>query len=269
VIVQETGTLPFLPPTESGQSATRAGFRFGNKGTHSSRTMMLHELRAVLAATPADATRSEYAEAIVAGNCLGKQTTATRRLTNQRLAELYALDPACAVFRVLRRLWPLDEPGRPLLALLVAVARDPLLRATAPTVIVMAVGSELQRAALRQALREVVGGRFNDAVLDKIVRNVASSWAQAGHLQGRTFKVRRGVEATPASLAFALYLAHLAGFRGEDLLTSGWTAVLDCSPVAARSLALDAKRAGLIDLRAADHVLELGLDRLDTGSRRS
>jgi len=224
---------------------------------------MLGELTAVLAATPLDASRSDYAAAIISGNCLAKPTASTRRLTNQRLGELYALDPSCAVFRVLRRLWPHDASGRPLLALLAALARDPLLRATAQPVVSLPAGSELPRLSIKAALREVVGERFNDAILDKVLRNAASSWAQAGHLQGRTFKVRRRVEATPGAVAFALYLGHLAGFRGEELLSSGWAATLDCSATLVRSLALEAKRVGLIDLRAAGEVLELGLERLD------
>jgi len=38
---------------------------------------------------------------------------------------------------------------------------------------------------------------------------------------------------------------------------------LDCSPAAARDLAVEAKRIGLIDLRIAGDVVDLVLDRLD------
>ncbi len=241
----------------------RAGYRLGDRGTHTSRTMMLAELGQALHATGPDATRAEYSAAIVDDNCLGKPTLATRRLSSQRLGELYALDPGTPVFRILRRLWKIDEPGRPLLALLAALARDPLLRASVPAVIDLPPGAELQRDALRRAIRTVVGGRLNDATLDKVARNTASTWAQSGHLVGRTFKRRRLVLPTPAAVAFALWLAQTAGFRGEQLLTSPWVAVLDCSPSNARSEALEAKRLGLIDFRAAGDVVEFGLERLD------
>lgn len=266
--ITQLGTLLFVPLSGPSAVATRAGFRFGDRGTHSSRTIMLSELAAVLSATPAHASRSDYAAAIISANCLAKPTASTRRLTNQRLGELYALDPSCAVFRVLRRLWPHDEAGRPLLALLAALARDPLLRPTAQLVVSLPTGGELPRASITAALRDAAGERFNDAVLDKVVRNAASSWAQAGHLQGRTFKVRRRVQATPGAVAFALYLGHVAGFRSEELLTSGWTATLDCSATSARSLALEAKRTGFIDLRAAGEVFEVGLERLDPAVTR-
>ena len=71
-----------------------------------------------------------------------------------------------------------------------------------------------------------------------------------------------------ALLAFALWLGNAAGFRGEELLTTGWIAALDCTATSARTLALEAKRIGLIDLRTAGEVVEFGLDRLDPGLGR-
>lgn len=259
----------FFPMLSPHRFVAECGFRVGNKGTHSSRTLMLTELEAVLSATPDNADRAEYATTIIADNCLGKPTTSTRRLSNQRLSELYALDPSSAVFRVLRKLWSVDTAAHPLLAMLAALARDPLFMASASPVLSLPVGTELQRTAVRDALRAVVGERMNDAVLDKVVRNVASSWTQTGHLQGRTFKIRQCVQAQPASLAFALYLGQVAGFRGEELLTSGWVAALDCTASSARALAFEAKRIGLIDFRSAEDVIEFGLERLDPGIGRT
>lgn len=229
---------------------------------------MLEELGAVLAAAPGLVDRSAYVAAIIDGNCLAKPTASTRRSSTQRLGELYALDPLVALFRVLRSLWQVDAQARPLLATLVALARDPLFMASAVSVLAQPVGADLQRAPIREALRQVVGERMNDDTLDKVVRNVASSWTQAGHLQGRTFKIRNRVQAPPTAVAFALWIGHEAGFRGEELLTSGWVAALDCTASSARGLALEAKRVGLIDLRVSGDVIEFGLDRLDPGLRR-
>ena len=145
-------------------AAQAAGFRFGERGTHTSRTMMLAEFTELLAAVPANATCEEYAEAMIEDNILGKQTTSNRRLTNQRLRELYGLSLTVPLFRVLRRLWDVDEPGRPLIALLCTVARDPLLRATSKAVLPMPIGSELLRSAMTSAIRESVGNRLNASI---------------------------------------------------------------------------------------------------------
>jgi hypothetical protein len=259
-----TETLaPLIPADPTVASAAGRGFRFGSLGTHTSRTLMLHEISSVFASVPPNAARMDHAAAIIGDNCLGKTTASTRRATNQRLGELYALDPAVPLFRVLRRLWDADRAGRPLLALLAALARDPLLAATAPAVVPLAPGAELVRDGLRSSLWDQTRDRLNPAVLDKVVRNAASSWAQSGHLEGRTFKRRRRVEPTAVTLAFAIWLAHEVGFRGAELLTSGWTQVIDCPPPRGRDLAIDAKRLGLIDVRSAGDVLAIDLDRLD------
>lgn len=251
---------------QSGNFDKDIGFRTGEKGTHSSRTMMFSELDALMTAVPEHGTKGDYAEAVVSHNCLRKATTATRRLTLQRLTELYGLDPKVPVFRVQRRLWSAEPSSGPLLALLAALARDPLLLATAQIILPLHEGAEMPRKLMIDSLRSVVGTRLSDATLDKVVRNAASSWSQAGHLRGRTFKVREKVLATPRLVAFALYLGTGAGLRGDDLLTSGWIKTLDCPPSQALDLAIEAKRLGLLDLRVAGDVFDLSLSRLDPQS---
>jgi hypothetical protein len=250
-------------PLEPTGATARAGFRFGDKGTHTSRTMMLAELSELLAAVSPDADRAAYAAAIVEDNLLGKQTTATRRLTSQRLGELYGLDPAVPLFRLLRRLWTADVAGRPLLALLCTLARDPLLRTTARTVLSLPVGAELARTTFLDALREAVGDRLNDAVLDKVARNAASTWSQSGHLHGRVRKLRRRVIPTAGSAALALWMGTLEGLAGEQLLDCRWAQVLDCTGPALLPAALQAKQLGLIHARAGGCVVEIDASRLD------
>ena len=253
----------------------RAGVRIGDIGTHTSRTMMLFELRELLSAD-ACLDRDQYKRRILDDNVLGKGTATSRRSAWQRLSELYGIDPQIPIFRVLHRLWALDPVGRPLLALLCALARDPLLRATAPVVLPLAPGSEVLRSTLHAAIAPGPIARFNLATLDKIARNTASTWLQSGHLQGRVRKIRCRVTATAPAAAFALWLGSLEGFAGDYLLQTLWTAALDAAPTRVFELALDAKRLGLLRAVAGGGVREIdvtGLDRtvgalgLGTGSR--
>lgn len=244
-------------------TAIRAGLRFGDKGTHTSRTIMLAELADLLAAVPDSATREDYATAIVHDNVLGKLTASTRRLTNQRLGELYGLDPKIPIFRVLRRLWAIDAAGRPLLALLCALGRDPLLRATAPTVLGLRPGEELVRSTFAEAVKMSTGDRLNESILDKVARNAGSSWTQSGHLQGRVRKIRKHVEPTPGALAFALWLGSLFSSAGEELLATPWTSVLDRAPGALHDLVLTAKRLRLVRAHIGGGVVEIDPTALD------
>ena len=246
----------------------RVGFRFGDKGTHTSRTIMLDDLSALLRVSSPEAKRSEYRALIVEDNCLGKRTVATRRLSDQRLSELYALDVGVLLFRVMRQLWQADERGHPLLALLLAMSRDPLLRLTAPPIIRLRPGEELGRQALTDVLNRGTGSRFNEAVLDKIVRNAASSWTQSGHLEGRSRKTRHVVSPTPAVATFALLLGYALGARGAVLFDSLWAKVLDTSTDELISLAMDAKRIGYLDLKVSGGVVEVSPERLLTEEER-
>ena len=249
--------------------AVRAGLKFGDKSVHTSRTIMLADLGELLAAVPPEAVRADYVAAIIDDNVLGKATIATRRWTGQRLGELYAIDPRVPIFRVLRRLWLVDVPGRPLLAMLCALARDPLLRSTAPTVLALPVGTELIRSRFLDEIREVVGGRLNESVLDKVARNAASSWAQSGHLRGRMRKMRTSVAPTPGSLAMALWIGSLEGLGGPALLDCRWTRVLDRAGPDLLPVAFEAKRLGLIHARAGGGVVEINVSQLDPAAART
>lgn len=252
-----------LPSGKEAEVRLRAlGFRWGDKGTHTSRTIMLDELRSVLAHCRPDATRDEYLAAIHEDNCLGKRTVATRKLSSQRLSELYGLDPEVSLFRILRRCWYADRDGQPLLAILLALARDPLLRASAPPVLQMRPGEELARQQMTDALNRVVGTRLSDSTLDKVVRNAASSWTQSGHLKGRGRKIRQTVRPTATSTAYALLLGYLAGRRGTTIFESLWAKALDAPISELMNLAMDARRLGFLDMSQAGGVLEMAFSRL-------
>ncbi len=252
----------FFPDHTCPPGALAAGFRDGERGTHTSRTTMVAELADLLASHPDVSTRAGFARAVVEGNALGKATHATRKLTAQRLAELYGLDDDIPLFRALRGLWRLDPDGRLQLATLVALARDPLFRASAPAVVTLAPGDTPAKHEVAQAIGEVTGARFNDDILDKIARNVLASWTRSGHLEGRVRKVRHRLEPTPYAVAFAIHLAILAGHVPARALGSGWLAVLDLDATRAAAAAREAHRRGLINYRAGTGVVEISTDRL-------
>jgi hypothetical protein len=201
-------------------------------------------------------------------NCLGKRTAATRKLSLQRLTELYSLDARVVLFRVLRDLWSRHATSRPLLALLLALARDPLLRATARAVIGTPFGHEFARQSMKDALSEVVGDRLNEATLDKVVRNASSSWTQSGHLRGRGRKFRQRVEATPAATAYALLLGFAVGRRGRPLFETPWASMLDAGSNELIDVAVDAKRLGLLDLKQSGSMIDVSFPLLLTEKER-
>lgn len=230
--------------------------------------MMLDEISTLMRICSPIATRTDYVKALVEDNCLGKHTLSTRKLTLQRLSELYALDGSVPLFRLMRQFWYADEKAHAQLAVLVAIARDPLLRATCPVLLAMAPGEEIARQRFTDAIREAVEGRLNDSTLDKVVRNTGSSWTQSGHFDGRSRKKRMRIEPTPVSAAFALALGYMLGLRGHTLFDSLFARVLDRDENSLTFLAMDAKRLGLLDIKSGGGMTVVSFDAILTDKEK-
>lgn len=245
-----------------GADASRHGFVVNGFGAHSSRTLMLHELTLLLAACPAASTFAAYKAAIMEDNVLLKRTDATRRESVRRLRELYSLERELVLFRALRDLWDVDPSAQPMLALLCAVARDPLLRTSASVILAAQPGVAVDAAIIAEAIGRQYPGRFNQTSRASIGRHAASSWTQSGHLQGRTAKVRVTARSYPASVAYALLLGYLCGSRGEALFSTSWAQLLDASPHMLHEQAFLAAQRGWMEYRHAGAVTEVGFSYL-------
>ena len=240
------------------ESALRFGFINPPGGTHTSRTIMLAELRLLLAAEPPDTALEAYRTAIVEDNILLKDTQSTRVRTLRGLRELYALDPNVPIFGALRDLWADDQQAQPLLALLSATARDPLLRASTGLVLATPKGETVTPQMLAAAVGEASAGQYNPTVLAKVGRNAASSWQQSGHLCGRVTKIRGQAESRPAAVAYALLLGHLCGASGDALFDTLWSRLLDAPTHVLRNQAQVAAQQGWIEYRQSGGVTEVG-----------
>lgn len=247
-----------LDPTQVvPPEAERYGFRIRPRGTILGRTLMLSDLRALLASCPPDATADAYENAAVEDNAMGKPTATTRRKTHHFLGEFYGLDPDIALFRALRDLWTVDVAAQPLLALLCATARDPILRAVTPWVFEVPPGSPVTPAMLSAEAERQFPAKFSPATLATLGKNVASTWEQAGLLEGKAKKVRARADSRPTSTAYALLLGHLCGVRGAGLFTTIWARLLDAPAHLLREQAIAASQQGWLEYRAAGDVVEV------------
>ena len=118
---------------------------------------------------------------------------------------------------------------------------------------------------MKDGLHDAVGDRLNDATLDKVVRNAASSWTQSGHLRGRGRKTRQRIEASAAGVTYALLLGFVVGRRGRLLFETPWTAILDSSPDSLVDVAVDANRLGLLDLKHSGQIIDVSFPTMLTG----
>lgn len=241
----------------ANQDDDATGFRDGTSSVHTSRTMMLRELSIVLAKVPPRAPSAAYAEAIVDENVLGKPTRTTRQRTAQRLAELYLLDSRLPPFRVFREAWSADDKAQPMLALLLACWRDPLLRQMTPFVQTVPVGQAVMPQQIAAQLEQAFPHRFGAITLISTAQHLASSWSQCGYLRGKLKKLRDRPTVTPLVTAFALFLGYLRGARGELLRDSQWEKLLDRSRNEVTDLVTEASKQGWLRLKSAGSVTEI------------
>jgi hypothetical protein len=196
--------------------------------------MMLTDLTALLAGGGAD----HPTDAIVQANLLGKPSIRSREAALSR-------DPA----------------GRPLLALLTALARDPMFRNSAAAVLTASPGERVRWPAIVAAFEATDPGRLGEKMAKSFGQNAASSWTQVGFLAGAVRKQRVRSNPTPTVAAYAALLASLCGFGGRRLLESRWLTVLD-RPVEDRlALLRQAEGLGLLRVRSAGDVLEVDVRR--------
>ena len=193
------------------RSASTFGLRIDPTGTHLSSTMKLEELSVLLASRPVPATENAYKAAIVEQNLLGKPTAAARRITFERLRELYGLDPNMLVFRALRDLWDADGGAQPMIALLCSTARDPILRAMTPCVLRLPMGATVTPHELAEEAEHQFPGKFVASSRERLGRNVSSPGRSQGYCPGgKQRKEPKGMLVQHHSLTLSYWATSVA-----------------------------------------------------------
>jgi hypothetical protein len=241
-------------------AAEALGLRSTPGGVHLTKTMMLAELTAVLNRVP-DSDPATVEDTVIVDNLLGKRTGTARRLALSHLNALYGILKPWPIQIAALRLWPRNVAGRPLIALLCAVSREPLLRQSAPPVLDATPGAMVQWPDLATAILAEYPDRYSPKMLRSLAQNCASSWTQSGHLEGRAKKRRRLAEPSPETAAYAALLGSIAGFGGPALLRSPWMRLLDRSEADLLSLLRRAESAGLARVKAGGGVVQIDVRR--------
>jgi hypothetical protein len=236
---------------------TQLGYRFGESGTHAARTLMLEDVCTLFSRVPPNGDRVAFTCEIVERNGLGKATKKTRELAVRHLAMLYGLSPQFVVYRAFRRLWAADESARPLLAMMIALARDPLLRRTQDVILTKPVGEVVMREEVEASLDGQYQGRLSSTSLRSIAQNINGSWTQAGFLSGRVRKTRTMPLVTPANVVLALFLGYLEGLSGQRLFSSPWISLLGISPDETEVMTIAASHRDLLVFLTAGGIREV------------
>jgi len=233
------------------------GFKFGRNGAHAARSMMIEELKLLLLSCPENASQDDFRKDIIDFNLLHKATENARKLTYRHLVDLYGMSPEITLFKVFRQMWELSEDAQPLLALQLAIARDPLLRGSVPVILKLQPGEHLARTDMEAHLAEGDPDRFSPASLKSFAQNINGTWTQAGYLEGKAKKYRIQPKAMYVNIAYALFLAHCHGLSGQRMFDSFWCQMLSQDKEHLFELAHRASLRGLITFKQASEIIEV------------
>ena len=235
----------------------KLGFSFGRNSVHTARTIMFEELELLLETVPNPIDENQLIHAIIDENCLGKRSAKSKTLTVRHLVELYALNPTIPLFRTLLYFWNREPDARSLLALLCSSSRDSLLRSSLKVILDTPESAVLSRETMEEFIDALEPGRFSKATLKSVAQNINSSWTKSGHLTGRAKKIRTEAKATPAAIAYALYLGYLCGVRGPELFETDFIRMMDCNREKAIEFAINASQRGWIVFKRIGNVMEI------------
>jgi hypothetical protein len=168
----------------------------------------------------------------------------------------YGLDGAWGLFGVLVRLWPTNPSQQQLLAFHLAMACDPLLRASAEPALALQPGKAFSKDCFEKVIRGYSGIEYSANSIASFSRNLSSSCSQAGFLAGRVAKHRSKPDVGPANTAFSCFCEWLDIWHGESLLLSPWVRYLDLDRAGIEVLIEMAARQGLLRRLKAGRVYE-------------
>lgn len=196
------------------------------KTIHTSRTIMSAELTEVLNYPK---NGSDYME-VMEGNVFNKRTESSRKKTIRYLTQLYGFDKNDIRFTVLEDYWQrTDEEDKTLLSFLYAVSKDYLLKESVSLVKAVPINEKAHIEGFEENITHNHPNRFSPKTLRSVAQNIASSWKQAGYIEGKVKNLR--VKRSPSYLmvSFALLMAYIDGARGEYMTDHPAVKALDVS----------------------------------------
>lgn len=228
-----------------------------NKTIHTSRTIMFSELSQVMNHGIEGGDFNE----ILNSNVSNKLSNRNLLKTNQYLRQLFGFDKENVLFRCFKHYWTLvDNEKKSMITLLFALSNDFLLRESIDIVVNTKVGERVAIKKFDDNIEKYHPGRYSDNTRRSAAQNVASSWKQAGYVQGKVKNIRVQPKHDYYTVAFALLLSYLHGQRGEYILLSKWIKALAISTEELRDLMKEAAKRDLLQYQYGGNVTVISFE---------
>lgn len=231
-----------------------------NKKTiHVHRTIMSNELEKVM---DFGWEGDEYLKALES-NVFGKKSADGVKQTSNFLTKIYSFDTQLPKFKAFKYFWKICSASeKPQLIFLYAFAEDHLLFESLDVVRNHKSGEKVAVEDFKENLEKYYPNKYSKVTSHSIGKNLASSWKQAGFIEGKTKNIRVQPEISSTVAAFAFFLAFLNGERGEFILTNPVVKSLCLNEAALRDLAIEAAKQDLLQYQYGGNVTSFAFPQL-------
>jgi hypothetical protein len=196
-------------------------------------------------------------------NVTGKKSGSGIEKTANYLRKLYGFDPGYPLFMAFNYFWKISDPDeKPLLAFIFAVNEDVLLEESIEVLQNVKPGEKATIDQFEEVIEEYHPNQYSANTRRSMAQNIASSWKQAGFLEGKVKNIRIQPEISARVACFAFLLAFLKGDRGDFIWNSTGVNALFLGESILRELALECARKDLLQYQYAGSVTVIGFTSL-------
>jgi hypothetical protein len=226
---------------------------------HTSRTMMYAELEKVMAHSFDGDNFLESLE----HNVTGKKSNSGVEKTANYLKRLYSFDMQYSPFVAFKYFWKTSDPNeKPLIAFVYAVYQDDLLAESVQVLQNVKPGEKASVELFEEVIEKYHPNQYSANTRRSMAQNIASSWKQAGFIEGKVKNIRTQPEITYRVACFAFLLAYINGDRGDFIWGSIGVNALCLYESKLRELAIECAKKDLMQYQNAGSVTSINFTNL-------
>jgi len=188
-------------------------------------------------------------------NVINKKSQSGIEKTTEYLKRLYSFDINYPPFKAFKYFWQIsDEKDKPLIALLYAIGHDYLLAESISIIFGTKLGEKVTIEKLEANIESHHPNKYSANTRKSMAQNIASSWKQAGFIEGKVKNIRTQPEINYFVGCFAFLLAWLKGDRGDIIWNSIGVTALCLSEGKLRNLAIECAKRDLMQYQYSGSV---------------
>jgi len=196
-------------------------------------------------------------------NVTAKKSKSGVEKTANYLKRLYGFDNNNPSFISFKYFWTIAEvQDKRLLAFILAVHNDDALAESIDVVKSNKPGSKATVDFFEENIEKYHPNQYSPNTLRSMAQNIASSWKQAGFIEGKVRNIRTEPSITHPVACFAFIMAYLKGDRGDFIWNSIGVKALCLPESKLRELAQECARRDMMQYQHAGSVTSISFHNL-------